>query len=458
MAGKKMAVLIGINNYENCGLLNYAIQDVEALRDILIDPQRGGYQSEYVKTLIDKESPHPHRANILNMIGNITRGANAEDSILMYFAGHGLTLDNEPCILPIDAYPNNAKTCIPIKDLQEQVEHSAANIRLMIFDACHSGLEMGRPASGFMTSRFEAALQSMSESGGIAVLSSCKADQVSLEDKDLAHGVFSYYLTEGRRGPADTDKDYDISVLDAYNYVLSNVREWTLKNNKQQTPTLYAKMAGEIRLVTVPKPSSHEAKTGIAVVSKVTLQKVVRGDTSDIYEDSDSYSKKRESTKEECAKSIGKMGAFFAKLYGPEEIKATDSMNLSYPRGQFGGGIFSDGSVFGYRLYIGASPDLLEGKTFLTEVMTEFDFDFLELELQSPINLAKLYRLTEVSGLKATGFSPPVEMSAGKESEPRCSMHVKNYTGGATITFTIWGRESLRLAISLIRTALSASQ
>jgi hypothetical protein len=457
MAGKKMAVLIGINNYENCGLLNYAIQDVEALRDILIDPQRGGYQSEYVKTLIDKESPHPHRANILNIIGSITRGANAEDSILMYFAGHGLTLDNEPYILPIDAYPNNAKTCIPIKDLQEQVEHSAANIRLMIFDACHSGLEMGRPASGFMTSRFEAALQSMSESGGIAVLSSCKADQVSLEDKDLAHGVFSYYLTEGLRGPADSDKDYDISVLDAYNYVLSNVREWTVKNDKQQTPTLYAKMAGEIRLVSVPKPS-HEAKTGIAIVSKVTLQKLVRGDTSYIYGHSDSYWKKRESTKEECAKSIGKMGVFFAKLYGPEKIKATDSMNLSYPRGQFGGSIFSDGSVFGYRLYIGASPDLLEDKTFLTEVMTEFDLDFLELELQSPMDLARLYRLAEVSGFNVKGFSPPLEMSAGKVSEPRCSIHVKNYTGGATITLTIWGYESLELAISLIRTALSASQ
>jgi hypothetical protein len=114
--------------------------------------------------------------------------------------------------------------------------------------------------------------------------------------------------------------------------------------------------------------------------------------------------------------------------------------------------------VFGYRLYIGASPDLLEDKTFLTEVMTEFDFDFLELELQSPMNLAKLYRLAEVSGLNVTGFSPPLEMSAGKGSEPRCSMHVKNYSGGATITFTIWGYESLKLAISLIRTALSASQ
>jgi len=42
---------------------------------------------------------------------------NQDDSILTYFAGHGLTLDNEPYILPIDAYPNNAKTCIPMKDL-----------------------------------------------------------------------------------------------------------------------------------------------------------------------------------------------------------------------------------------------------------------------------------------------------------------------------------------------------
>jgi len=450
MAGKKIAALIGINNYEHCGLLNFAVQDVEALRDILIDPQRGGYQAEYVKLLTDKESPHPHRANILETVSNIAQGASTEDRILVYFAGHGLTHDDEAYLVPIEGYPNNAsQTCISIKWLQDQLEHSKASIRLMILDACHSGLEIGRSASGFMTPRFEAALQNLSESGGIAVLSSCKANQASLEDSNLAHGVFSYYLTEGLKGPADTDRDYDISILEAYDYVSSNVKEWAIRHSKLQTPTLFAKITGEINLVTVPKPPTQKAKSSVAVISKITFGRVEPCDAYAEY-DSDSYTSARKSASERCLESIGEIGVIIAKLYEPEKIAAVNDMNRSYPGGTFGGSVFDDNGQFAYRLYVQTGSDALENQPFLDEILKRLTFPNLEFELMSPVNLANSFRLAQESGLDVTSFNPPLELKAETWEAPHFSLRVKNTTTSATITVHLNNAQSFEKAVSLI--------
>jgi len=457
MAGKKLAVLIGINNYERCGLLSFAIQDVEAFRDILIDPQRGGYQTEYVKLLTDEESPLPHRANILETISNITQGANNEDSLLVYFAGHGLTQDDEAYLVPIEAYPNNAsQTCIPIKWLQDQLEHSKAGIRLMILDACHSGLEIGRPASGFMTSRFEAALQNMGKSGGTAVLSSCKATQASLEDPDLAHGVFSYYLTEGLKGPADSDKDYDISILEAYDYVTSNVKEWGMKHNKTQTPTLFAKIAGEISLVTVPKPALHEASPSVAVIGKISFSGVENCRAYDEHVPDD-YSQVKESTREKCTRAIGKIGVVMAGMYGPENIVGVDEMNRSYPRGTFGGRVFDNSGVFAYRLYFETDSDALEDQPFLDYVLRELMLDTLELQLLSPVDLVSVFKSAPESDLGVEIYNPPLELIAHAKSAPYYSLRVKNTTTSATVTVVINSVESFEKVMSVIRKNLSMS-
>ena len=451
MAGKKIAVLIGINNYENCGLLNYAVQDVEAFRDILIDPQRGGYQAEYIKLLTDNQGPRPHRANILQTVGNITQGTDTEDRILVYFAGHGLTHENEAYLVPIEGYPDNAdQTCISIKLLQEQLERSKAGTRLLILDACHSGLELGRPTSGLMTARFEAALHNIHESSGMAVLSSCKASQASLEDSKLSHGVFSYYLTEGLKGPADSDKDYDISILEAYEYVTSNVSAWAMRNNKSQTPTLFAKMAGELPLVTVPKPVSQEANPSAVVISRILFEKTGHSYAYD-ENDRESYTKAKDSAYGACESLLGEIGVVFAELYGPENISGVDNMNYSYPRGTFGATVSSEDEKFTSELYIKASSDALDDQPLLDAILTRLGFSNLEFQLMSPVNLVNFFKLAPKSDLKVTSFNPPLQLEAKTSKSPHFSLLIQNTTSSASVYVSIISPLSFGKVLSVIR-------
>jgi hypothetical protein len=286
----------------------------------LVDPNRGGYQGQYVKLLTDSDGQSPHRANILRTIKQMARVADPQDSILFYFSGHGLAQEGQAYLVPREGSADDAlDSCVSIAWIRDQIEQSKANSKLLIIDACHSGLEMGKPATGRMTAEFETMLKNVSEAG-IAVLSSCKANETSLEDADLAHGVFSYYLTEGLTGLADSDGDYDISIFEAYEYVSKNVKEWTIKHLEPQTPTLFAKVAGEITLVNVPKPKSaqSDSKSQLATVKLAILRKVLTGKE---YRNEDEYRYARDFAKDQCTKEIGKLGATLAERFGPEDIQ-----------------------------------------------------------------------------------------------------------------------------------------
>ncbi len=429
MSGRKIAILIGINSYERCGQLNFAVQDVGALRDILLDPNRGRYQEEYVKLLTDNDRLKPHRANILRTIKNMTRSADVQDSILFYFSGHGLTLDGQGYLVPNEGSEQDAPdSCVPISWIRSQIEQSTAASKLMILDACHSGLEMGKPATGRMTAEFEATLQGVSEAG-IAVLSSCKADETSQEDPELAHGVFSYYLTQGLTGPADSDADNDISIFEAYDYVSKNVKEWTVKHNEPQTPTLFAKVAGEIVLVAVPRPEL-EKNADLPVVKRVVLHRVRTGE---FYNYSSGYTKAKNSTEEECISEIGKLGVTMAELFGPENIASLDELNKTYTFGTFSGRLLNRGKRFDYVLDVEVESEALTNEKLFVELLQNKGFDVLEYHMTAPINILKLYKSSSKYNLKVTSYDPSRRLIAETTQPPDYTLSVQNTNTTAII-------------------------
>ena len=89
---RNFAILVGINQYQPAenGLppLEFAVNDASALRDMLRD--EFGYKPEDLRLLIDHQAS---RQEIERAIGPWLkdRGAKAEDAVLFFFAGHGLT-------------------------------------------------------------------------------------------------------------------------------------------------------------------------------------------------------------------------------------------------------------------------------------------------------------------------------------------------------------------------------
>ena len=171
------------------------------------------------------------RTNVLKTMRQYFLKADANDVVLFYFSGHGL----EGCFLPVDFDGFNNK--LRHEEIKQVLMQSKAKHKLCIADACHSGtLSYGLAAKGPTRASIAKYYQAFEDSnGGVALLMSSKAEELSLEDHGLRQGVFTYYLLRGLKGAANANGDHIITIRELYKYVHQKVRAYT---TNVQTPVL----------------------------------------------------------------------------------------------------------------------------------------------------------------------------------------------------------------------------
>ena len=104
---------------------------------------------------------------------------------------------------------------------------------IVLVDACHSaaiGGGIGRRsaiADSTLLNRY--LLEIGRAKGGLALLASAEANEVSFEDFKWGggHGVFTHYLLEGMRGAADIDANGIITIGELFEYVRDNAQKAT---------------------------------------------------------------------------------------------------------------------------------------------------------------------------------------------------------------------------------------
>ncbi|MGD2175294.1 MAG: caspase family protein, partial [Candidatus Brocadiaceae bacterium] len=246
-AGKLVAVVVGIDRYADPTVpdLRCAANDAEsvanALRltqppealelDVLMSPRRrAGVEP-------------PTRRNILAAARRAAGVAGAEDTVLLYFAGHGGILGGRPCLLPVDVDCRSGevqsfeKALIGVGELQDAFEGAACRQRVMVLDCCQSPLSEGEsegtadgaasralqwrtgaPASEGLMESFQ------QQPRGWSILLSCSANELSLEDPDWGeHGIFSHFLAVGLKGEGDLDGDGTVSLAELVQYLANRV-------------------------------------------------------------------------------------------------------------------------------------------------------------------------------------------------------------------------------------------
>ena len=278
-AQRKWAILIGANEYHDPAItsLRFCKNDTELLREVLVQPERGGYGEKETLLLTDgtPRDSLPTRSNIMSRVSSVAKMAESEDSILFAFSGHGMEENGMSYLLPADAGTGVlAETAIGIKWIKETLGHASARAKIMILDACHAGAMKGRAEAGRMTEKFSSEIHDLAE--GFAMLCSCKLNESSYEWEEKQHGVFSYFLCEGLMGYADADEDGIVTVSEASNYVTKKVREWAFGKSVQQTPNLEYKVSGDIALSCVPGsfkaiPQASQARTEETYVGSMAL-------------------------------------------------------------------------------------------------------------------------------------------------------------------------------------------
>lgn len=132
--GKNYALVIGINKYQQLTKLNTAANDAREVAKVL--------QEEYGFTatlLLDEKAT---RGAILKELNSIKNRMAANDSLIIFYAGHGSVdkVTETSFWLPVDAgNSDEMSNWLEAKTITDQLKRSQARQILIVADSCYSG-------------------------------------------------------------------------------------------------------------------------------------------------------------------------------------------------------------------------------------------------------------------------------------------------------------------------------
>ncbi|MDP6999898.1 MAG: SUMF1/EgtB/PvdO family nonheme iron enzyme, partial [Candidatus Poribacteria bacterium] len=270
LAAEKYALLVGINDYQNdIGALKYCVADVEAFGQALI--QLAAYKPRNIHLMTDRMSGPdlPEANNVILRLENLSAQLQARDSLIFYFAGHGISTPDQSYLLALDSDTASARilkrSAIPLQEVREILSEVKAQQLLTIIDACREDPTAGRSnRDNLLSQDFARAVKvqpGVGRSGQPAVsatLYACSVGERAYEWAEKGHGVFSYYLLQGLKGEA-ANAEGDVSINDLAAYTQQKVVEWAQsRRGKEQTPWL--DQSGGAKLVLVEKEAKQEEK------------------------------------------------------------------------------------------------------------------------------------------------------------------------------------------------------
>jgi len=247
------AVVVGVNRYAKVRPLKYAVNDAKTFYSHLMEFNR--IPRENVTLLLDQEATLTRLRSTLGT--HLKNKAGQDDMVIIFFAGHGATEKDvmspdgdglEKYLLPYDADPKDLyATALPMGEISKIFTRIQSERLVFIADSCYSGASGGRTidVSGIRATISDGFLDRIAGGKGRVIITASGANEVSAEYDNLKQGVFTYYLVEGLKGKADTDKDGSITVDEVYRYVSETVPRAT---NQEQHPVKKGTVEGQLVL------------------------------------------------------------------------------------------------------------------------------------------------------------------------------------------------------------------
>jgi WD40 repeat protein len=245
-AGTAYVIAVGINEYANTQYnLKYAVADAqsfgEEVRHRLSDATR--FERFEVVPLINENATKDNILSALKRLAgaleppslksgglNGLKKAEPEDTVIIYFAGHGTAQAQRFYLIPHDLSYTGERTKLNAQGLQTILTHSISDLELeqavenldaghlvLIIDACNSGqaLEAEEKRRGPMNSK---GLAQLAYEKGMYILTAAQSYQAALEAAQLGHGLLTYVLVEEGLKTAVADSEPKDGLLSA--------REW----------------------------------------------------------------------------------------------------------------------------------------------------------------------------------------------------------------------------------------
>ncbi|MBF0203223.1 MAG: caspase family protein [Desulfamplus sp.] len=202
---------IGINQYkdENIKDLDYSVADAQGILKAIERVHSKDFDVYNYYELYDKNATLSNINSLFYSLQNLP----PQDTVFIYFAGHGVVDKNEWYFLPHDTSEDFANKGLSSSILTSRTTNIGARQILLLIDACQSGAII----DAFKDQKVFALLSRLS---GIHLAAATTKEQLAFELIDLGHGLFTFTFLEGIKGNADQlPIDGNISVKEALNYI-----------------------------------------------------------------------------------------------------------------------------------------------------------------------------------------------------------------------------------------------
>ena len=265
------ALIIGINKYQNTKPLHYAVKDAQTIKSILID--KYDFPKENVSILLDHEATFNR---IRKEFSRITKSAESNDRVLIYFAGHGQTM-NLPgggikgYLLPYEAEVNELYlTSLAMDELEEISLMSKAKHILYLIDACYGGIATMN-YRGVDVSTAPSYIKKITKNISRQIITAGGKDEKVVEKAKWGHSAFTKNIKNALiHGNGDLNGDNFITANELAIYISDKV---TIDSDNQQTPQ-YARMTtdeGEFVFVLTNESNKEKNKkiTYVELLKKI---------------------------------------------------------------------------------------------------------------------------------------------------------------------------------------------
>jgi len=268
--GAYRALIIGINDYQDPKIpdLETPVNDAKAMAELL--RERYGFQ---VKLLLGRKAT---KKVIYKALRSLASSTKPNDSILIYYAGHG-DLDrtyDDGWWIPVDAKGGDPLTYLDNTQVQKAMRSMQARHVLLISDSCYSGTLFGqaRAMPPVIDDKYYLSLYNDKSRWGMT-----SGNKTPVSDSGSGgHSVFAYQLLKELR---NNEKPY-VSTQEIYTRIAPIVG-----NNSEQTPICRpirntGDHGGEFVFVAssgavIDEPATKPSKAYLSVKSNVSGAKVL---------------------------------------------------------------------------------------------------------------------------------------------------------------------------------------
>lgn len=135
--GHRYGVVIGIEKYQDSRLnLKCARADAQVVYEVMTDPTCGMFSEENVTLLLDEDAT---KKSIWNALAGLRRKVGLNDTVWIYYAGHGATEDSDYYWVPFDGNVDSLyATGVSRDNISDAIGKLAAEKVVTFLDCCYA--------------------------------------------------------------------------------------------------------------------------------------------------------------------------------------------------------------------------------------------------------------------------------------------------------------------------------